>query len=137
MCLQLHFSEEEACQWQWFRQRPGGAMEPLPGATARRYLPGAEDAGCTLRVECTPGRRAAAEAAAAAQPEVMLGTPAAAECGPVGLPPQPAGAAPRHALTQQPTAAPDLRVVTYNILADQYAATETAKNVLFGHCPPE
>ena len=120
-------------------------MEPLPGATGRRYLPGPEDSGCRLRVECTPGRRAAAESqgseaaeeAAAAGLAVVLGTPAAAECGPVGLPPAPAGAAPRHALTQQPTAAPELRVVTYNILADQYAATETAKNLLFAHCPPE
>lgn len=27
--------------------------------------------------------------------------------------------------------------VSYNILADQYAATETAKTVLFKHCPEE
>lgn len=55
----------------------------------------------------------------------------------MALPPSPAAAAPRHALTQQPTASPDLRVLTYNILADQYAATETAKNVIFAHCPPQ
>jgi 2',5'-phosphodiesterase len=28
-------------------------------------------------------------------------------------------------------------VVTYNILADQYAATDAAKNVIFAHCPPQ
>ncbi|KFM23754.1 2',5'-phosphodiesterase 12 [Auxenochlorella protothecoides] len=33
------------------------------------------------------------------------------------------------------TVPPRLRVVSYNILADQYAATERAKSVLFGHCP--
>ena len=67
----------------------------------------------------------------------MLGSPAATECGPVAVPPEPASAARRHALTQQPAAPPQLRVVTYNILADQYASTETAKTVIFAHCPGE
>lgn len=33
--------------------------------------------------------------------------------------------------------APCFRVASYNILADQYAATDRAKTVLFAHCPPE
>lgn len=32
-------------------------------------------------------------------------------------------------------ARPGLRVVTYNILADQYASREHAQKVLFGYCP--
>lgn len=145
--LQLHFAEEEACQWQWYRQRDGSSpWEPLEGATARRYTPRPEDAGCRLRVECTPGRRGGAGAGAGAEAgpaaaelklELELGPPGAAECGPVCLPPSPAAVAPRHVLTQQPTASPELRVVTYNILADQYAGTDVAKNVIFAHCPPE
>lgn len=142
--MQLHFSEEAACRWQWSRQHPGStAWEALPGATGRRYLPTPADAGCRLRVECTPARRAPAEdgnadgAGAGAGPALVLGAPQAAECAPVEVPPSPAAAAARHPLTAAPTASPDLRVVTYNILADQYAGTEVAQNVIFAHCPRE
>jgi 2',5'-phosphodiesterase len=40
-------------------------------------------------------------------------------------------------LTQVATTPPTFRVVTYNILADQYAGTETARTQLFSACPPE
>lgn len=133
---QLHFAEEGECRWQWHRQpASGGAFEPLPGATGRRYWPLPEDAGCRLRVECTPARHDAA--AASGGKELVLGVPMAAECGPVEVPPVPAAAEARHALTAERTASPQLRVVTYNILADQYAGTDTARDVIFAHCPPE
>ena len=35
-----------------------------------------------------------------------------------------------------PAAAPQFRVVTYNILADQYASMEYSKKVLFKHVEP-
>ncbi len=65
------------------------------------------------------------------------GAPAAADVGPVGRGPPDAPAAARHALTPAALAPPGLRVVTYNILADQYAATERAQQVLFAYCAPE
>lgn len=43
----------------------------------------------------------------------------------------------RHALTAAPLAAPGLRVLTYNILADQYAASDYARSVLFSYCPQQ
>ena len=46
----------------------------------------------------------------------------------------PAGAG-RHARTTHALKPPGLRVVTYNILADQYAATEYARERLFSYCP--
>lgn len=46
-------------------------------------------------------------------------------------------AAARHALTQAPLDPPALRIITYNILADQYASTDHAQNVLFGYCPTQ
>lgn len=144
---QLHFAEEEACQWRWFRQSASGSWEPIASATSRRYVPGPQDVGCRLRVECTPGRLAAPSAqdgipeasggSSGAGAQLVLGATGAAECGPVALPPSPAAAAARHALTRQPATSPELRVLTYNILADQYAATDTAKNVIFAHCPPQ
>ncbi len=108
-------------------------MEPLPGGTARRYTPTADDAGCLLRVECTPTRQAGNGGSGE---EVLVGAPLlSADHGPVAVPPTPAAVAPRHALTQHPAASPELRVVTYNILADQYAGTDVAKKVLFAYCP--
>lgn len=139
----MYFAEEEVCQWQWHGQHPGGAWEQLPGATSRRYWPTPDDAGCRLRVECTPARRAAAnDGSSSSSPEtdaagLVLGAPLATECGPVEVPPSPPAAAGRHPLTAAPTASPQLRVVTYNILADQYAGTEVAQNVIFAHCPRE
>ena len=43
----------------------------------------------------------------------------------------------RHELTQQPTTPPGVRVVTYNVLADQYAATDFAQKHLFAYCRPK
>jgi 2',5'-phosphodiesterase len=138
--MQAHFTEEEACRWRWLRAAPGAVeFQPIQGATCRRYVPRPEDAGCRLRVECTPGRRLTREEAAGGEESqgVELGEAGAAECGPVALPPSPGASEARHALTRRPTAPPHLRVVTYNILADQYAATDAAKNVIFAHCPPQ
>jgi 2',5'-phosphodiesterase len=43
----------------------------------------------------------------------------------------------RHALTAAPLPPTGLRVVTYNILADQYAASDYARSVLFSYCPQQ
>ena len=59
------------------------------------------------------------------------------EVGPVRLPPNPGSGEGRHELTAQRTASPTVRFVSYNLLADQYAATDTARDVLFNYCPPE
>ena len=65
------------------------------------------------------------------------GSMATIEVGPVGRGPADPPAAARHALTQGPLEPPALRVVTYNILADQYASTDHAQNMLFGYCPTQ
>ena len=135
--LATHFAEPAACRWRWLR-RPahgtgsgGSSWQAIPGATQRRYVPTAADVGYMLRVECTPGRSAGGGAGEAA----ALGEPMATDCGPVAAA-LPLGAAPRLALTQAPAVSPSLRVLTYNILADQYASTDAARNVIFAHCPP-
>ena len=46
-------------------------------------------------------------------------------------------AAARHAHTGSPAGSPGFRVVTYNILADQYATSEHALTHLFAYCPPQ
>ncbi|WAR09795.1 PDE12-like protein [Mya arenaria] len=42
----------------------------------------------------------------------------------------------RHLYTQKETGSGELRVVSYNILADVYANQEFSRNVLFNYCPP-
>eukprot|EP00887_Chlorella_sp_A99_P003497 scaffold7.g3497.t1 len=126
--LEMHCGEAEASLWLWSRRMPGSQeWQPILGATARRFTPGPEDVGAALRVECTPRR---------AGPPPAAGAPAAAEAGPVGAAPGPLGAAPRLAQTRAPAACPELRVITYNILADQYAGTQIAVEAL-AHCPLE
>jgi 2',5'-phosphodiesterase len=156
---ELQFAELEACEWAWARRAPGAARraggaggaggkkgkkgaasaappadaeagwEPIPGAAARSYAPAPGDAGFTLRATCTPGRRATSGAR-------ERGAPVSAEAGPVAAPPAPPAGAARAAATALATVAPRVRLVCYNLLADQYAATARAKEVLFAHCPP-
>ena len=67
----------------------------------------------------------------------VTGAPVYAETGRVAeRPPVPAAAA-RHAHTSSPASPPGFRVVTYNILADQYATSEHALTHLFAYCPPQ
>ena len=66
-----------------------------------------------------------------------VGSAATTDVGPVGRGPADPPAAARHALTRVPLEPPALRVITYNILADQYASTDHAQNVLFGYCPTQ
>ena len=39
----------------------------------------------------------------------------------------------RHPLTAEPAGWPQLRVVTYNLLADQYASSSRGKHMLFSY----
>ncbi len=43
----------------------------------------------------------------------------------------------RGAHTPRHVAAPAFRILSYNILADQYAGSDYAQNVLFNYCPKE
>ena len=67
----------------------------------------------------------------------VTGKPESAETSAVAEGPAEGAAAARHARTGSPVPAPGFRVVTYNILADQYASTEHAQTHLFGYCPSQ
>lgn len=69
--------------------------------------------------------------------EAAAGQPVFYEVGPVSGGPAIPAAAARHAHTAFPLAPPGLRVVTYNILADQYASREFAQQHLFAYCPKQ
>ncbi|DBA65768.1 TPA: hypothetical protein ACH3X2_002808 [Trebouxia sp. C0005] len=151
----LLFAEEGLSQWQWYRSTsPGGPRAPLTsqsadhgqegqtpqpaaefegfaaiaGATGRLYVPAKADEGCVLRVQCTPGSSWQAQGK-------RIGQPCFADTAHVQQGPALTAAAQRHPLTPSALAPPGIRVVTYNILADQYASREHAQKVLFGYCP--
>jgi 2',5'-phosphodiesterase len=152
----LLFADVQRCTWQWQRRVSEQATATddsraapttssewslIPGATGRAYTPREADEGCILRVLCTPARRhdGACEFDAANGENILFGDPLLSnEFGTVKRPPSNGGAGRgRHELTRDYLASPHVRVVTYNVLADQYAATESAKNVIFASCPPQ
>ena len=67
----------------------------------------------------------------------VSGEPVAVDTDAVAAGPALPAAAQRHAHTTTPLAPPGVRVVTYNVLADQYASTDYAQEHLFAYCPRE
>ena len=157
------FADRGAARHAWFRRHrlgEGGATdahawEEIEGETGAAFVPRSEDVGCFLKVVVTPARRREAPSSSAAA--LVLGAPVAAESsvpvsqGPA-LPPwhgrvkeeEKEGAGGNEARNRTSSfsaprfsaASNRLRVVTYNLLADQYAASDYAKSHLFSHCHP-
>lgn len=134
----LAFADEDACAWRWLRRRSSGDAGASSGAGATAaewedtgcrevcYTPTPTDEGCSLRVECIPARGG---------PAAASGEPLSADAGPVRPGPELPAARSRHLAPPAPVAAPGFRVMSYNILADQYAGTAYAQKVLFNYCP--
>lgn len=89
------------------------------------YTPTVEDIGHLLKVSCHPRREMICG------PVVEAVSKAPVEAGPGECPFEL-----RHAFTKERAVGDSFRVMTYNILAGMYSDTDTAKNELFGHCPP-
>ena len=64
-----------------------------------------------------------------------MGEAVSCDVGAVGAGPPLTAGQHRHPLTGDHTAWPQLRVVTYNLLADQYASSSRGKNTLFSYVP--
>ncbi|MEW5308605.1 MAG: hypothetical protein WDW38_000550 [Sanguina aurantia] len=128
------------------------------------YTPTPEDEGYVLRLEVTPGvmhqrsqagagsssvdSHAAADSAGVAavastarvvpgsvEHVLWLGEPMSMETGIVAARPFPTSASMRAGHVSGPTVSPSLRILSYNILADQYAGSVYAQDVLFSYCP--
>ncbi|XP_070569678.1 2',5'-phosphodiesterase 12-like [Ptychodera flava] len=89
------------------------------------YKPTNSDIGQKLKVVCVPadGNRQGTPLEVVSNPEISAGP---------GLCPFEN----RHLYTQKTVGPEGFRVVSYNILADPYATTEFAQNVLFPYCAP-
>eukprot|EP00435_Cladocopium_sp_Y103_P048247 s1263_g14.t1 len=113
-----HCSHEE-CSWSWQRDECGSGRTrrwQTVGAGAV-YIPGAADEGCTLRVGCTPPSLAGTTYSQVSNP-VIAGPPDDF----------------RWTAFSTPRATRDIRISTYNVLADAFASTKQAKRDMFYYC---
>ncbi|GLI58784.1 hypothetical protein VaNZ11_000540 [Volvox africanus] len=135
------------------------------GCNTQHYTPKPEDKGSVLKVECTPvavRRRhqqqqqppatatgsgggggdaelptASAAAVEDGDGEMWLGETVSVMTGKVQHGPQICSATVRCVHTLTPVQPPGFRILSYNVLADQYAGSDYAQNVLFNYCPKE
>ncbi len=121
-------------EWQWYRFCDNADDWKAVDGGNRSFVPGSGDVGSKLMVSCTPVQR---RRDPLTQEEYELkGTTSRLVVGPVIAAAEFASAE-RLAKPLSWTEHPDFRVMTYNILADQYASTDRAKEELFAHCPSE
>lgn len=125
-------SNTDEIEWKWYITRYGeDPWEPVPISNQKIFMPKEEDVGFMLHVHCKPIQK---------RYNTFDGTEYELEgfkqvlsIGPiVKAPPSVASARMEH--EQSWTRHPTFRVMTYNILADQYASTDTAKESIFSHC---
>uniref|UniRef100_A0A3B3ZTY4 Phosphodiesterase 12 n=1 Tax=Periophthalmus magnuspinnatus TaxID=409849 RepID=A0A3B3ZTY4_9GOBI len=143
--LQLEFGNMEDCEFTWFKETciehcccvlgQEDTSPTLPFAVSgenwvevgsgRVFVPSNEDIGSRLQLRCLPKDATRNGLVKELQSEGAI------EAGP--------GTCTfdtRHLFTQQLMQWPELRVVSYNILADVYAQTELSKTVLYPYCAP-
>ena len=138
--LELEFGDKQHCRYKWYKSTndsdeqassvPASAKEILNWEEVGSeflYTPSVLDVGCYLKLSCAPGN---AKRVSDVTSEMTSSLTVAA--GP-GFCPFDA----RHMYTKKQTADYSaFRVVSYNILADNYAKDEFAQKVLFPYCPP-
>lgn len=129
----------EDYKWQWWKKQPGpdGVWEQLQGAHKRVFIPTPCEEGCLLRVTCTPIQRRGSINAEIPTVREFYGENVSCEAGPVAQAPSRKASDGRRLPGHAWTEGLRFRVLTYNVLADQYASTEKAKNIIFSHCAPE
>ena len=127
-------TDTDRFEWQWHRLCPDTDDWKAVEDNACRFVPGPEDVGRKLMVSCTPVQRR--RSPFTNEDFDLKGSTSSLVVGPVVAAPSFAAAG-RVAKPLSWTGHPDVRVMTYNILADQYASTDRAKDELFAHCPSE
>lgn len=125
--LQLEFGNLQDCHFTWFKETKCAGSEEgwTEVGSGRVFVPSNEDIGCRLKLRCLPREGTRSGLVKELQSEGAI------EAGP--------GTCTfdtRHLFTQQQTQWPEVRVVSYNILADIYAQTELSKTVLYPYCAP-
>lgn len=125
--LELEYSDQDHSSITWFRGLPKDNESHIiweEVATGYTYLAKSADIGYKLKVVCIP-RSAEREGPSA---ESISKCEVQADPGPCPFDT-------RHLFTQDRLSGSKFRVVSYNLLADLYADSETAKKELFPYCP--
>lgn len=131
--LELEFAEIEESVFLWQRRvllsSPAGKPKTekwVDVGTGLMYPTSNDDIDCQLRLSCTPvsGPRRGPTVTAVSEP-VMASPPI--DRSPITR---------RHCHTPHPLASTNLRVVSYNVLADYYADSDFSRTELFPYCPP-
>ena len=124
--VELQFSELACCKWTWKRLSIDGSSSSIV-SSSMVYWTTEDDTGHRLVLECVPYNTAG-----------RGGEPFSVTSGPVLSPPNVSAILIRHQLTPHCLClSEELRVVSYNILADQYSSTDHAQQVLYPYCQPE
>ncbi|XP_078399670.1 2',5'-phosphodiesterase 12 [Cetorhinus maximus] len=120
--VELEFGEASHSLFEWLREADGGWEA---AASGRVFTPSNSHIGLKLKLRCQPGdgRRFGAAVELESGGTVEAG-PGACTCDS------------RQWFTRQGLEEPQLRVVSYNILADVYAQTEFSRSNLYPYCPP-
>ncbi|XP_055949208.1 2',5'-phosphodiesterase 12-like [Argiope bruennichi] len=138
--VELEYCSKEQCDFTWYRsitkaEKPSLDMNKILNIKNENwlilsknyfYITSESDVGCKLRVSCVPksGEKIGLE-------EIAVST------NPIQAGPEKCPFEQRHEFTKNLTEPGILRCVSYNILADLYADSETARTSLFPYCPAE
>ncbi|GFQ67194.1 2',5'-phosphodiesterase 12 [Trichonephila clavata] len=138
--IELEYCSEEQCDFSWYRTISKSekiSLDPDKIIKIKNenwlflsknyfYIPSEIDINCKLKVSCVPknGDKIGLEETAVSTTLVQEG-------------PEKCPFEYRHEFTKQITEPGKLRCVSYNILADLYADSETARTTLFPYCPAE
>ena len=130
---EMEFADCYSSEWKW-KQYPlvSDPVAPLPSSSSLPtinnsfvYWPTEEDLGHRLLIECTPTSQDCSGTPTFAVSPVVTDGPGV---NPITR---------RHLLTPGRLAAPEeLRVVTYNTLAEPFTATAYAHEILYPYCDP-
>ena len=124
--VELQFSDPAHCSWTWKRLPIDSSSNLTNVSSSMVYWTSDNDLGHQLEIECIPQDH-----------NGRSGEPFSVTTAPVLPSPSLSAITLRHQHTQQCLSSQDeLRVVSYNILAEYYSSTDYAKQVLYPYCQP-
>ncbi|CAL1284908.1 unnamed protein product, partial [Larinioides sclopetarius] len=138
--IELEYCSKEQCDFTWYRtiskaEKSSVDINKIVNVKSENwmilsknyfYITNETDVGCKLKISCMPknGEKIGLE-------EIAMST------SPIQAGPEKCPFEYRHEFTKNITGPGMLRCVSYNILADLYADSETARTELFPYCPAE
>ncbi|GIY26765.1 2',5'-phosphodiesterase 12 [Caerostris darwini] len=136
--IELEYCSKEQCDFTWYRTVSEKSSVDLNKVVKFKnenwlmlsktylYITNDSDIGCKLKLSCIPknGEKIGLEEFAVSTNSVEVG-------------PEKCPFEYRHEFTKELSEPGRLRCVSYNILADLYADSDTARNDLFPYCPTE